>query len=159
MIAATLANGQVVSVDEARGNAVSVTSLDRNNIGQSYVGGKGYVGTRFATINRDELNEIITIDPDACDEYQNWLAAMSDVDDLADDHSPDLAAALALEDQARQAFVDFIHTTSLARAMTARENTPEFEKFAPICPAAPVQSPALGEGEHDQDLLSTRLAV
>lgn len=124
MIAAILLNGLPVEVTEMSGILAFVTSLGRDNIGQSYVGGWGYMGTKFTSIAPANLVSVAQFDETACPEYQNWQKAMSDVDRLIDNHDPAVGAALDIEEETEKAFIAFVHSHSLQRKAPAIEIAP-----------------------------------
>ena len=108
MIIALLETGQIVEVENALLGCASVRNLGRESIGQSYVGGMGYIGTPFTTVQASELVAAVQVDPDNCRHLQDWLKAMETSDRMADNHHPDTAAAFAIEDRAKKTLEEFI---------------------------------------------------
>jgi hypothetical protein len=155
MIAAILPSGIPVAVEEADANSAFVRSLGRDNLGHHYVGGEGYTASKSTFVEREDLSNVTTFDPHNCDALRNWMDAMTDVDNLADDHAPETTAALMIEDLARQNFVEFLHEHSLARAEDAREITPTFPQFHPEFPPADL----LVEDRNGSHLPTARVAV
>lgn len=117
MIAAITSSGVPVEVEHAACWVAQIRSLGRENISQSYVGGKGYVSTKFKNVDRGALEFVVRLDPETCDELRNWQDAMAKSDEIADSDWPDVAAALEVENQARRAFVEYVHNHSLDRSM------------------------------------------
>ncbi len=117
MIAAILPHNRPVEVLDADPDheIAHVRSIGRANLDIRYIGGKGYVPTPYADVDTGDLLHVTALDPDECDELANWMAAMEDVNALADEHSPDLAAAMAIEDRARQAFMAYVESHELQR--------------------------------------------
>jgi hypothetical protein len=141
MIAAQLENGVVVKIldleeSDIAANSIPVRALDRENIGQTYVGGQGYTGSKFLFVQAEQLKTVALI-PDACIELATWLDAMDTVDRLADNHSPDTSGAIELEERAREAFVVFLHKESLARKEAARHESPVFTSNLPLSSPQP----------------------
>ena len=129
MIAAVLTNGVAVEVDDSHAGIAQVTSLGRECIGQSYVGGLGYVSTKFAAVEPAALVAVAQFEE--CAELTVWQNAMAESDALADEHCSAVAAALEIEDAAKKAFIQFIHTHSVARGTHAREIAPQFPQSIP----------------------------
>jgi hypothetical protein len=117
MIAAILKNDIPVEIEDAGPGFALVTSMGRENIYQHYVGGEGYQGTKFASVDPDLLSAVALVDPKTCEPLQNWNRAMNDVDRLASEQSPAIAAALDIEEDARRAFIDHIRLNALQRAI------------------------------------------
>lgn len=151
MIAAILRNGVPVQVDDAIPGGALVTSLGRDFINQHYVGGEGYVGSKYSGVALEDLAEVALL-PEQCDPLQNWIDAMDDVDRLCDEHSEATAAALEIERQAQEAFLQFIHENRLA------PHQPD-DEITPLSPQA-IHEFDFGKGDEDaQALCSAGVAL
>lgn len=131
MIAALLRSDQVVRVEDVTKPEdlppyVEVSALDRLPLTQHYIGGVGWVDCLTSFIPLDALECAVYLDPETCEPLQNWQDAMHDTDLLADQHSWATRAAIEAEERARLAFVNFIHSLSVARQPVKVEITPNF---------------------------------
>ncbi len=68
-----------------------------------------------------ERRQSFPVDGDA---LQNWVAAMADVDRLADEHSPDTAAAIKIEETAHQIYLNGSPAKRIDQPEAMQEITP-----------------------------------
>lgn len=78
-----------------------------------------------------ELYDALTLEierrsqpPVDSDAYQNWISAMTEVDKLADEHSPDTAAAMKFEEVAHQIYLNGALAKRVDRPEAVIEITP-----------------------------------
>jgi len=128
MIVAITKSEVPVEVERAACWDAQIRSLGRENLNQSYVGGEGYKGTKFANVDRAELEFVATLEPETCEPLQNWLEAMEATDLMADNDWPDVSAALAQEEGARRAFIEYVHKNSIRRSENKNEISPEYAR-------------------------------
>ena len=138
----------VVEVDQSIAGNAEVRCLGRQNIGQGWKGGVGYVSTKWATVPASALSDVTLIDAD-CAEYITWKQAMEDTDRLADNRLP-CAAAWESEDFALSMFTEYLHTHRLERVSSARE-------FTPNLPLSPAGYSSLVEGANED--VQNKMAV
>lgn len=62
-------------------------------------------GSTMFSAYRPELTDIETDNPRQAEALENWVAAINDTDNLADEHRPETAAALSIERLAQAAFI------------------------------------------------------
>jgi hypothetical protein len=131
MIAALLQGTIPVEINDAGDGWALVTSLGRENLGQSYVGGQGYTGCKFTSVDPAELTSIAQFDETECEELNAWYAAIAETDRRADE-TRFVLDYFSAEDRAREEFIKFIHAHSVQRVNEQIEITPFLPQSLPV---------------------------